>query len=565
MNEGNERNLESVAPEAVENMQEQVSEPAAAPEAEPAAEAQAAPDLDDRENAPASREPKPKNKKKKKKKSKRRSVIVPLAIVLAVVLVLFGVLVGYGLSLVRSERRPVDQADAQEDIFSSGLDGIGELPAYNAFDEEMTGENQQALDALAGEIGFFDDSLSALLGEDALFAADVLDGELGGFMEPAGEPVVVAEFGDGQQLMSDEVLEAYSNQLSMYILSGYSEAEVAETLLDEVLHSMVSDRVLAERARELGLYDVSDADRAEIKAEAEAIYNEYLSYYRDSVVSTEGMSEEEIEGAAKAYLADYEGVTYDSVYADIEENWWQQKLYAYVTDSVTVDDAAVQAAYDARLAEQKQDFEEYPDDYEFSQMNGETILYNLPGYRAVKMLLLGFENEDTSVRIYELAEELSALDGDALNQRLSEHQAELDAFYAGPEARAEAALEQLQNGADMDELILSVGTDAGMMDERQRAMGYYVSADSMLWPATFIDAAMGLENVGDCSAPVRTDEGVCILQYLGDVPEGAVPLADVREELAQETLDAAQYEAYAAQVQAWLEEANPSYYPERMQ
>ena len=565
MSEGNERNLESVAPEAVENMREQVSEPAAAPEAEPAAEAQAAPDLDDRENAPAPREPKPKDKKKKKKKKKRSSVIVPLAIVLAVALVLLGVLVGYGLSVVRNARRAADQADAQQDIFSAGLDEIGDLPAYNAFNEEMTGENQQALDALAGEAGFFDDSANALLGEDALFAADMADGDLGGFLEPAGEPVVVAEFGDGQQLMSDEVLEEYSTQLSMNILSGYSEAEIAETLLDEVLHSMVSDRVLEAHARELGLYDVDDEDRAEIEAQAAEIYDEYLSYYRESVVSTAGMSEEEIEGAAKAYLLDYEGVTYENVYADIEANWWQQKLYAHITDSVTADDAVVQAAYEARLAEQKQDFDAYPDDYEFSQMNGETILYHLPGYRAVKMLLLGFESEETAVRIYELAEELAALEGDALNQHLSEHQAELDGYYADPEARAAEALEQLRNGADMDELILSAGTDAGMMDERQRAMGYYVSAGSVLWPAPFIDAAMGLESVGDYSEPVRTDEGVCILQYLGDVPEGAVPLADVREELMQETLDAAQYEAYAAQVQAWLEEANPSYYPERMQ
>ena len=52
--------------------------------------------------------------------------------------------------------------------------------------------------------------------------------------------MVVAEFGDGQTLMSDEVMEAYGEELTSYIFSGYSEEEVAETVLDEVLRDMVT-------------------------------------------------------------------------------------------------------------------------------------------------------------------------------------------------------------------------------------------------------------------------------------------------------------------------------------
>ena len=550
MSEGNERNLEGIAPEAAEDIQEQASETVAeAPKP--------APDLDDRENAPAARMPEPKKVDRKKKRTKR-GVIVPLVIVLALLLVLLGVLVGFGLSRVRSIRAQ-QQADATEDIFSAGMSNLDELPAYNAFDEELTQENQQALDALAGVNGFFDESASALLGEDGLFAGELPDAE------PAGEPVVVAEFGDGQQLMSDEVLEVYSDQLSLYILSGYSEEEVAETLLDDVLHTMVSERVMEAHARELGVYELDDNDRAEIEAQATAIFDEYLNYYKDSVVNTEGMTEEEAVGAAKAYLMDYEGVTYEGLRSEIEQSWWQQKLYAQMTASVTVDDAAVQAAYEARLAEQKQAFEAYPDDYEFSQMNGELIVYNLPGYRAVKMLLLGFEDVETAMSVYAVADELAGLEGDALAKHMKEHQAELDGWYAVPEARAKELLEQLRAGADMDALILSEGSDVGMMDERQRSMGYYVSNDSALWAKAFIDAAMGIQNVGDYSEPLRTDEGVCILQYLRDVPAGEVPLEDVRAALEAETLEAAQYESYAAQLQVWVSEANPNYYPERMQ
>ena len=545
MSEGNERNLEGIAPEAAENIQEQKVETA-----EPT------PDLDDRENAPGARgdEPeKPKKKKKKGKKRKNRGVIVPLAIILAVVLVAFGVLVGFGLSRVRGEREEVVQTSG--DIFIDGVNAIDDIAPFDEFAEEQTGANQMALDALAGETGFFDEGASALMGEDELFGGEALVGE------PAGEPVVVAEFGDGQQLMSDEVLEEYSNQMSIYILSGYSEAELAETMLDDVLRTMVSQRVLEAHAREMGLYELSEEDRAAIAAQAEEMYEEYLSFYRESMVNGEGMTEEEINGAAKSYLLDNQGIDYDSIYAELEESWWEQKIYDAITSGVTIDDAAVQAAYDQQLAEQKEAFAEYPADYEFSQMNGELIVYNLPGYRAVKMLLLGFDDLETEMSVYALIDEL---DGESA-AHAQEHQAELNAYYAEPEARAAEALEQLRAGADMDELILSMGTDAGMMDERQREMGYYVSADSLLWSAEFVNAAMALENVGDYSEPVRIIEGVCILQYLGEVPEGEVPLEDVRELLAQETLEEARNEAYESQILAWLEEANPSYYPERMQ
>ena len=552
MSEGNERNLEGITPEAAD-IQEQSAEAT-----EPAVQT---PDLDDRENAPGARddEPaKPKKSKKKGKKRKNRGVIVPLAIILAVLLVAFGVLVGFGLSRVRSERRNNEQADAQgNDIFADGVKAIDDIVPFNEFEEEQTGENQLALDALAGDTGFFDEGASALMGEDGVFGE-----ELPG--EPASEPVVVAEFGDGQQLMSDEVMEEYSDQMSVYILSGYSEAELAETLLDDVLRSMVGQRVLEMHAREMGLLELTQEDEAAIAAQAQEIYDEYISFYRESAVSTEGMTEEEINDAAQSYLLEYQGITYESICAELEASWWEQKMYDAIASSVTVDDAAVEAAYEERLAEQKEAFADYPADYEFSQMNGELIVYNLPGYRAVKMLLIGFDDLDTEMSVYALSEDLADVDGSSAAQA-RENQAELNAYYAEPEARAAEALEQLRAGADMDEMILSMGADEGMMDERQRAMGYYVAADSQMWSEAFVSAAMSLENVGDYSEPVRITEGVCILQYLGEVPEGEVPLADVREELAKEALEEARSEAYESQIQIWLEEANPKYYPERMQ
>ena len=76
---------------------------------------------------------------------------------------------------------------------------------------------------------------------------------------------------------------------------------------------------------------------------------------------------------------------------------------------------------------------------------------------------------------------------------------------------------------------------------------------------------MALENIGDISGIVRVGDGVCILQYAGEVPAGEVPLDDVREALTESALENVRYAAYELQLNEWLKEANAVYYPERMQ
>ena len=549
MSEGNERNLESIAPEAAENVNIEQKEEAV--QATDVAEASG------EMNAPAQK----KSGGKKKKKRKKNNILVALVIVLVAVLVVFGVLVGYGLGRVRNERN-AEQGDAAEEQ----ADEANEIQPYDAFIEELTQENQQALDALAGENGGISANAEALLGEEGLLGEDpLLSDELNGGEIEAAEPVVVAEFGDGQTLMSDEVLAEYYDQLSMYILSGYNEEDVAEMLLYEVMESMVSEHVLAEHAKEMGLMELTEEDHAEIEAQAKEIFEEYRTYYRDHVADVEGMTDEEANAAAEELMLEYEDITYDSLLAETEESWWEQKLYNAITASVTVDDAEIRADYEQRLAEQKESFTEFPEDYEFSQSNGEVIVYNLPGYRAVKVLTLGFEDPEAIVALNGISDDFIGWDDEEESEHQEVSQEELDGYYAAPEARAQEALEQLRAGADMDEMIKSIGADDDMLNERTSGMGYYVSSDSTLWPEAFISAAMALEEVGDYSEPVRTEEGVSILQYIGDVPEGEVPFEDVRDALAQEAQDSLRYRAYSAQVEAWLEEADPSYYPERMQ
>lgn len=551
MSEVNERNLNNSMPEEAENKANAVEEAVETVQLEAA---------DDKENAPrgeaapALEEEKPAAKKKGKKKRRKKAFAILATAILLVIALVFGAVVGYTYGRNMGIER-AELAEAKVAELTAALEEAQATPVYDAFEEELTQENREALDDLAGTAFTDDGDATVLMGEE-IFGVDASD-------ESGEAPVVVAEY-DGGQLMSDEVAREYGEQMTNFVFAGYSEEEVASVLLDEVLKYMVSDRVLEAHAKEMGLYELTEADRAQIDAQAQANFDEQLQFYRD-YVNTEGMTEEEATGAVKAYMQAEAGVTLDIIRSELEEGWWAQKIYDEITKDVTVDDAALEKAYKDLIVQQKESYETYPDDFEFAQMNGETIVYNLPGYRAVRMLLLGFEDDQAYEAVSVLNEEIAELDAETDAQLIAEYKAEIDGFYAAPEARAQEVLAQLQGGASFDELLASIGDDDGMKDEDLYKTGYYISEKSMLWSPEIISAAMVLKMPGDISGAVRTADGVCILEYVGEVQAGEVPLEEVKKELQHETLENAKYSAYEQQLNKWLKEANVKYYPERMQ
>ena len=78
-----------------------------------------------------------------------------------------------------------------------------------------------------------------------------------------------------------------------------------------------------------------------------------------------------------------------------------------------------------------------------------------------------------------------------------------------------------------------------------------------------MDAAMALVNPGDVSDPVRSEMGVHVARYIANVQPGAIPLSNVSARLTTETQSVAEDEAWLKQMQAWLEEANVQYHPEK--
>ena len=537
--------LENGAEEAAENKAE------ATVEVTPAQ-----PDYDDHENAPRSEMVEEEEEPKKVRRKRRRSYGVPVLAVLFLLMfaLIFGVVLGYMVGR-NTMSQQLSEKDARIEELTLELEKAGS-EEYNAPEESLTAENETALAELAGEgFGMGESEVSALVGEDNLFTGESAQ------TNPA-EVVVVAEF-NGGTLMSDEVRREYSRQITAYTFAGYNEEEIAPELLGEILNSMVSDKVLQLQAQQLGLYDLTSADLDQIETEAQKQYQEQLTFARP-FVRKEGMSEADITAAAQTYLAETEGVTLESVRAELQDGWWLQKLYQHVVRGVQVSPSDIVALYNEKLSRQREDFEAYPEDFEYAQLNGETLAYNLPGYRAVKLLMIGFGSGDTLDRAYDLTEEIAALDPVADAARIAELENELNACYAASEAKAQEVLERMAAGASFDSMLDQYGEDEGMRNSSLRKTGYYVSENSVVWAPAIVEETMALQNAGDLSGIIRLDDGVCILQYLGEVTPGAVPQAAIYEEISAETLENAQYDAYNAQVEAWLQAANPTFYPERL-
>ena len=107
--------------------------------------------------------------------------------------------------------------------------------------------------------------------------------------------------------------------------------------------------------------------------------------------------------------------------------------------------------------------------------------------------------------------------------------------------------------------------DPGMQKEPGKTNGYAVCAGYTPFETAFVEAAMALEKIGDISAPVKSDSyGFYIIRYQGDIAEGAVDIATVRDGIQSALLSTKQDEAYDAAVKAWRDASSVKIYKDRL-
>ena len=492
-----------------------------------------------------------------KRKKQRGGVPTALVILLLVIAIAMGGMAGF---VIARRTAPADnrleQANERIIELENTLNLIGfpmdADPEDWVFDDTPTSDGTEDL---AGNGAEPED------GESELWTDD--DGLLTGTLNEDSDPVVVAEF-DGGQLLSTEVIPRFNDQLTTQIFSGFSAEEVSDSVLQTVLSEMAGEKLIAQKAAEQGLDQITDEDLKRIEAEADDQYNQQISYYM-AFVTEEGMTPSEVRSAAEAYMRRTSDVTRESIVEALKAELPVRKYYDYIVKDVTVSDEDIQAHYEERLADQKAAYADYPEDYESDHIEGLTLVYNPEGYRAVRDLLLPFEDLDNAEKVQYALDEIAAMDPETDAKRINELEKQLNTVYSPLEAKAAEITEKLKAGESFLSLMDQYGADELMQAEPLRTEGYYISDQTYLFSTEFIQGSMILERPGQVSTPLRSGAGLHLVEYVADIAPGEVPLSDVYDAMKAETLKIHQDAYYENYVSGLLDEANVQYYPERLQ
>lgn len=387
------------------------------------------------------------------------------------------------------------------------------------------------------------------------------------------------------QLYQNQQMNSYYQMLGL--TGSFSTDE--NTVAQEVLASYTNSLVAKHKAAELGFDQMTEEENQEIQETAEKNYEELLTEIKDHYLAdSASLDEAELRQKAMEY-ANENGMSTLENYLDsakIEKS--VEKLRADTVKDVTYTQEELQAKLDEEAAANKTTFESNPDYYGYYLNNGTPVYYNAPGYRMVKQVLVKFNEEDNTAlteKNTELSQAKTALndaqsalteaaedaDKTALQAAVDEAQAKLDEVQAAYDALKETAYANIQakadeiyqkaiaEGADFDALVAEFNEDTGMP-----AAGYAVREGYSFFVASFVDAAMALEKVGDVSEPVKSDYGFHIIQYSADITEGTVALDTVSDTLGAELLSEKQDQAYADALAAWVSEAKVESHLEKL-
>lgn len=373
--------------------------------------------------------------------------------------------------------------------------------------------------------------------------AEESDAQSPSFADAYDPDAIAAEF-DGGVVTVGEAAEEYQMVASYYTMLGLDVSQYAESTKQEILNSLVEDKLLEIKAREFGVYELSDERRAELEAQVRAEYEDNVNYYM-TFRYEDGKSEAEIRSETEAYLRE-NGLSYEEMLATAEQEAWRDSLYEYVTADMTITDAQLQAFYDEQLTTMEMTYSASYEEYEADCDAGRTVVWNPEGVRCVQGILIEFDS-DQAEQYANLQAELAA--GNTANMD------QVDALYQSLRPRAQEALDRLQQGEDFEALMAEYGGTG--------TQGIRISNQSVMYGDAVRDEAMALTNVGDVSGLVECDRGIYILRYMGEVTPGPVPFEEVADGLRANYEEEIKFSQYNETVAGWMEAANIRYYPER--
>lgn len=314
----------------------------------------------------------------------------------------------------------------------------------------------------------------------------------------------------GLDITYEEFRREYLYYLKARGITDDSEESVAETCKSQrstIINYLISERIILDKAKEMGLDALTDEERAAVDEEFEAQVAEQVEYFgskADYGTLAEGETvtdkEKEERGNADfdAYLAEC-GLTRDNLYMWQVNAALTNKVVDETVKDITVERSAAETEYENLVKSTKELYESDPAEYE----SGKYSTVWLPeGARRIKHVLLKFDDAFTDE--LKTARENNDDEGaDRLRAQKAEEMAQ----------DTQDILNMLENGADIDELITVYSGDA--TGSSLNPDGYLLLPNGTSFMEEFQKAAFELENVGDVTTCV-TDYGVHIMLYAAD-------------------------------------------------
>ncbi|MEG2622423.1 MAG: peptidylprolyl isomerase [Clostridia bacterium] len=236
--------------------------------------------------------------------------------------------------------------------------------------------------------------------------------------KPVDGSTVVAEF-TGGKILASQVMDEYQSVEDYYASYDYplDDPATIKSIKSDIIDNLSADAIVRAKAEQLGYTTVTDADRAAFEEKAKAEYEDIISYYSTYF---EGNTDEEVRAQVEEFLKE-QGYSIEEATQYMIDQSWQGKLYDEATKGAAVSDADIQAAYDERVAADKETYESDRYGFEYATMSGETMTWVPEGYRAVKHILLPFTEEqvaaltDLSVAAEDLQYQIDEIDYAAEN------------------------------------------------------------------------------------------------------------------------------------------------------
>lgn len=389
---------------------------------------------------------------------------------------------------------------------------------------------------------------------------------------------VVATYGEDGVIWLADVEAEYELFAAQYAsfgvdLEAYGLADAAKM---DIINTAVENAVILEMANQLGLDQFDAETEAGYETAADELMEQYISSYTDYFYPDMEVTDE-MRAEAIAYW-ETQGISREIIIQTYKESDTFDAVYEYITKDVTITEEDTVAAYATLVEENKTS---YGDDrtYNSDRCAGVPIAWNPEGYRAVKHVLIMFDDDqaqrygDLQQQLATLNEEKAAIENpvegaeapartiEEVNADIDACNAELDDLYAELQPTADEVIAAFNNGTGFDELIVQYNADPGMQNGVCAEIGYAVTdTDDAYWDPAFVDGAMSIANKGEISGPVYGMNGIHIIYYMDDIPAGEVGLEAIRPELEASALEDKINATYLAQVDAWMAEMNVQYY-----